>query len=368
VAGSEQWAGKRVCVVVNPIGGAGHGKRVFQRVLKPMLTNAGLVVDLIETEYRGHAHRILAEVDLTKYSAVLSVSGDGMLHEMANGLWERYGSFADLPPLAPIPAGTGNGLCASFGARDPVAATQMFLRGKTKGLDMMTVTSLEEGKQARSDSSRKLAVMSVHWGLTADYDTLTEMSFRKIGNMRFLVTNVIVPWLLIYRAKSYKGRMSFVPLRNEQTDERGNHNKRYDGINHDKEQQLQRRRREGDEDTEEEGVVVIEDTFFTVVAATVPWLAHDACLAPKAELTDGYIDLMVVRGKNRGVIDEIRAFMSLESGTLLDLPFVEYFKTKKIFMEPLDDSDCGFYSIDGELVKAHPITIEAQPGMGRFVY
>jgi hypothetical protein len=47
VAGSEQWAGKRVCVVVNPIGGAGHGKRVFQRVLKPMLTNAGLVVDLI---------------------------------------------------------------------------------------------------------------------------------------------------------------------------------------------------------------------------------------------------------------------------------------------------------------------------------
>src|SRR5690349_8864050 len=47
VPGAEQWAGKRVCVVVNPIGGAGYGKRVFQSVLKPMLTNAGVLVDLI---------------------------------------------------------------------------------------------------------------------------------------------------------------------------------------------------------------------------------------------------------------------------------------------------------------------------------
>lgn len=97
VPGAEQWAGKRVCVVVNPIGGAGHGKRVFQNVLKPMLSQAGILIDLIgtpflvdhfciissdfslrslETEYRGHAQRILAEVDLSKYSAVLSVSGD----------------------------------------------------------------------------------------------------------------------------------------------------------------------------------------------------------------------------------------------------------------------------------------------------
>lgn len=47
VPGAEQWAGKRVCVVVNPIGGAGHGKRVYEKVLKPMLTHAGITIDLI---------------------------------------------------------------------------------------------------------------------------------------------------------------------------------------------------------------------------------------------------------------------------------------------------------------------------------
>lgn len=79
-------------------------------------------------------------------------------------------------------------------------------------------------------------------------------------------------------------------------------------------------------------------------------------------------DLFIVRGKNRGVIDEIKAFLNLENGKILDLPFVEYFKTKKVFMEPLDTNDCGFYSVDGELVKAHPIEVEVKPSLGRFVY
>lgn len=202
---------------------------------------------------------------------------------------------------------------------------------------------------------------------------------------------------MVYRAKSYKGRLSFVPYRNEHTDERGNYNKKYDGVNHDKQQKLEQKAPSGDQDGEER--VVIEDYFFTLVAATVPWLAHDACLAPKAEMTDGYIgtyltlffvvvvvvvvcaskltllvyllddeDLFIVRGSNRGVYNEIQAFLNLEGGKICDLPFVEYFKVKNFFVEPLDDSDCGFYSIDGELVKAHPIQVDVQPSMGRFVY
>lgn len=37
-------------------------------------------------------------------------------------------------------------------------------------------------------------------------------------------------------------------------------------------------------------------------------------------------------------------------------------------MEPLDENDCGFYSVDGELVKAHPIGVEVKPSLGKFVY
>lgn len=34
-------------------------------------------------------------------------------------------------------------------------------------------------------------------------------------------------------------------------------------------------------------------------------------------------DLFIVRGKNRGVIDEVKALCNLENGKILDLPFVE---------------------------------------------
>lgn len=82
--------------------------------------------------------------------------------------------------------------------------------------------------------------------------------------------------------------MSFVPWRNENTDERGNFNHKYDGINHDKEQQRHGKPLPPGAENAEDWVV-IEDTFFAVVAATVPWLAKDACLTPKADMTDGYI-------------------------------------------------------------------------------
>jgi len=359
VEGAQHWKGARVCLLVNPIGGGGQAKRIAEDVVKPMLSRADVLFDVIETEYRGHTQRLLAEVDLQKYSAIISVSGDGTIHEIVNSLWELYTTFDNLPPLAAIPAGTGNGLCTSFGARDPIAATRMFLEGRAQGLDMMVVTPVDQNQQTCADSPPKLALMSVHWGLTADFDALTELSFRKIGNMRFLVTKVIVPWLLISRAKSYFGRLSFIPWRNEKTDERGNYNKLYDGINHDKTKQHA---------AESEEWVVIEDNFFALVASTVPWLAQDASLTPKAEVTDGYIDLFIVRGKNRGIIDEIKAFTNLANGKILNLPFVEYFKTKKFYLQPLDPNDDSFYSIDGELMKAHPIMVEVQPSMGRFVY
>ena len=46
----------------------------------------------------------------------------------------------------------------------PQQVSNVPVSGKTRGLDMMTVTSLDETKQVRPDSDRKLALMSVHWG------------------------------------------------------------------------------------------------------------------------------------------------------------------------------------------------------------
>jgi len=49
------------------------------------------------------------------YDAIATVSGDGLIHEVLNGLAEHAEPIKALNiPLAPIPAGSGNGLALNL--------------------------------------------------------------------------------------------------------------------------------------------------------------------------------------------------------------------------------------------------------------
>jgi sphingosine kinase len=54
-----------------------------------MLARAGIEVDLVETTSAQHGTQLMRTLPLGKYMAVVSVSGDGLLHEMLNGLLDR---------------------------------------------------------------------------------------------------------------------------------------------------------------------------------------------------------------------------------------------------------------------------------------
>ena len=79
--------------------------------------------DVIQTQRQGHATEIASQLDLDRYDAIVTVSGDGLLHEVFNGLmkhvaWQR----AIKCPIGVIPGGTGNGLvvsCGIWGAFNP---------------------------------------------------------------------------------------------------------------------------------------------------------------------------------------------------------------------------------------------------------
>lgn len=58
------------------------------------------------TTHRYHAKEIAKELDIRKYDAVCSVSGDGVLHEVINGFMERPDAvLAHKLPLGAIPGG-----------------------------------------------------------------------------------------------------------------------------------------------------------------------------------------------------------------------------------------------------------------------
>ncbi len=59
-----------------------------------------------DTTHRYHAKEIARDLNIRQYDAIVSISGDGVLHEVVNGLMERPDAVvAHKLPLGAIPAG-----------------------------------------------------------------------------------------------------------------------------------------------------------------------------------------------------------------------------------------------------------------------
>jgi len=134
---------RRILLLVNPNGGVGRAKAIHDTIVKPMLKHSGLIVQeqcklvarkhcerlndlvltvsryvslFIDTEYGKHAVDIAHKVDLKQVDTLVVVSGDGVLHEIINGLLTRADwDQARRLPISIIPAGSGNAIATSIG-------------------------------------------------------------------------------------------------------------------------------------------------------------------------------------------------------------------------------------------------------------
>ncbi|KAG0352138.1 Sphingosine kinase 1 [Gamsiella multidivaricata] len=107
---------RRILLLVNPNGGVGRAKTIKESVVRPMLEHSGLMVKEQYTEYGRHAIDIAYKVNLEELDTLAVVSGDGVLHEIINGLLSRpdWNQSRRLP-ISIIPAGSGNAIATSLG-------------------------------------------------------------------------------------------------------------------------------------------------------------------------------------------------------------------------------------------------------------
>ncbi|KAG0042321.1 hypothetical protein BGZ83_000604 [Gryganskiella cystojenkinii] len=162
---------RRVLVLVNPNGGIRIAKKICDTVVKPMMTLSGLDFKEQYTEYGKHAIDIAHKIDLEQVDAILVVSGDGVLHEVINGLlsrpdWDR----ARRLPVGIIPAGSGNAFATSI------------------------------------DRPRLYAMLLFSWGMMADSDIESD-KFRWLGSLRFEIAGFI----RVLRLRRYPGKVYVLP-------------------------------------------------------------------------------------------------------------------------------------------------------------
>lgn len=169
---------KRTKVLVNPHSGKGSAEKWYYRDVEPLLKAAQCTIDMTKTRHSGEAVDIAERLDIEAFDIVASCSGDGLPHEVFNGLGKRPDAKKALSKIAVvhIPCGSGNAMSCNLNGTDSASlATLAIIKGIPTPLDLISITQGE---------NRTLSFLSQSVGIVAESDLATE-HLRWMGGQRF---------------------------------------------------------------------------------------------------------------------------------------------------------------------------------------
>jgi diacylglycerol kinase family enzyme len=88
-AASQLHRPRHLLVLINPFGGKKQGVDVYNKHVAPVFDHAGIKSTVIQTQFCGHARTLILDMsssELSSYDGVVAVGGDGLFHEIVNGL------------------------------------------------------------------------------------------------------------------------------------------------------------------------------------------------------------------------------------------------------------------------------------------
>ncbi|KAH8398766.1 hypothetical protein KR222_002973 [Zaprionus bogoriensis] len=205
----------RVLVLLNPKSGSGNAREVFNLQVAPVLNEAEVPYDLYVTKHSNYAIEFTSSRRLDDWCTIIAVGGDGLFHEIVNGLLRRadWPKVLDSLALGIIPCGSGNGLARSIShafnepyfSNPVLGAALTVISGRSSPMDMVRVQL-----QQRVIYS----FLSIGWGLISDVDIESEC-IRMFGYQRFTI------WTLYRLAnlRTYNGKISYLLAEEEEQSE-----------------------------------------------------------------------------------------------------------------------------------------------------
>ena len=291
---------KHCHAVVNPRGGRRRGLAILESV-RSVFEEAEWELAVSVTEYSGHAQEFARTLPLDGYDGLCVVGGDGTIHEIVNGLLQRGHSPAI--PLGFIPAGSANTLHQQVQCTNPLEAARRIVAGRTGPLDVVKVTM---GAQV------VYCVDIIGWGGVADINCTAER-WRILGPSRY-------PAAALWQILRARRRQAKVVL-----DDR-----------------------------------TIEDEFLFVIACNTKFAGKGLKMAPRAEIGDGKLDVVLVRRASR--LQMTRLFAKVFDGSHVTLDCVEYQQVRSLAIESTGGEALD---LDGEIKGRAPFQAELLPGAMR---
>lgn len=279
-------------ITVNPHGGTKKGSKILSQVL-PIFESENAEVTVIETEYAGHARDLAMDVDMTNYDGFCCIGGDGTMHEAINGLLKRKDKKRF--PLGLITGGTGNSFMCDMNCQDPIDATKRILSGNRRFIDVL---------ECNSNGDVYYAFNLVGWGMPTDINNLAE-KMRWLGTQRYNVATLI---------EVMRNSKRFAELK----------------VNGES----------------------ITDDFAFIIACNTIHVGKGMKMAPKAQLDDGLVDVIIVPKVNRFSL--LKLFPKLFTGEHINSPELQYKQVNSFSIIPKENNKLN---IDGELLGTTPVNV-----------
>ena len=283
----------RYYITVNPHGGTKKGSKILSQIL-PIFESENAEVTVIETEYAGHARDLALDIDMTNYDGFCCIGGDGTMHEAINGLLKRKDKKRF--PLGLITGGTGNSFMCDMNCQDPIDATKRILSGNRRFIDVL---------ECNSNGDVYYAFNLVGWGMPTDINNLAE-KMRWLGTQRYNVATLI---------EVMRNSKRFAELK----------------VNGES----------------------ITDDFAFIIACNTIHVGKGMKMAPKAQLDDGLVDIIIVPKVNRFSL--LKLFPKLFTGEHINSPELQYKQVNSFSIIPKENNKLN---IDGELLGTTPVNVK----------
>jgi len=284
----------RLYFLINPNSGKKKSLKIFKSI-QPLLNKKSIDYDFFETQYKGHAIDLIQKNNLKQYDGIIIIGGDGTFHEAVNGLMLRKDNINI--PIGIIPGGSGNSFLYDLNDKNPLSVFKDILLFKKRSIDVIKIQTKDE---------IIYSINLVGWGLVTDIGKSAE-KFRWLGTSRYTLVSLT-------EIIKNKERHATLLINNQKK----------------------------------------EKKFTFIIACNTKYVGKGMFMAPDAEIDDGLLDLIVVKGNlSRTIL--FKTLPKLFKGTHITDPNVEYYQVSRFSLKTKSED---LLNIDGELKGTSPINVE----------
>ena len=342
---------RKLLVFINPIGGKGNAEKIWEKAYNILSLVSSISLEIIYTKYFKHAYEFTLKMSPNEYDGIITCSGDGILHEVINAIYHRKDTQILLNKLtfSSLPAGSGNAFSKSIsyycGEKDNLIENHCYyiIKGITKKIDLLEY-------ELRDLDKKVYSFLTLTWSFIADVDLESEF-LRCLGMFRVTLMGVI-RWISL---RKYYGTLYYL------NDNNDNNLDNFPSI------------KENIDINKYNNIIKESDQYNLFVVNNLKWVSENQMPNAKAELDDGYTDILSLKNSDSGKYKLLKELLIyFDDGTLLFdennklIDGIHYIKTKfwrlipKTNINDPDDVTIKYnfntlFSIDGERYPICPV-------------